>query len=168
MSITRIVSYIAQLDDPQQGLYKRNDHEKWELLRTFVHTLAQQAQSSAPEPELPEAVAYTYQNRYTDQHYLTWRKSDGGKNWNPLFGATQMQAHYQAGVAAGRAMEWQPIETAPKDGTKVLAVLNRRIMDAFATPRNDGPAIWTFGMWSGEHIQPTHWMPLPAAPKEQQ
>jgi len=63
-------------------------------------------------------------------------------------------------------MQWQPIETAPKDGRDVFIW-------------NDGPYIarWTnpdgmFGWWddSGEvglQHHPTHWMPLPAPPAVQ-
>jgi hypothetical protein len=72
-------------------------------------------------------------------------------------------------------MQWQPIETAPKDGTVVLvapglggrscsiAVFNR---DQYA--RNSRP-FWSrldgFGMVSFSRSNPpTHWMPLPTPP----
>lgn len=64
---------------------------------------AQAQQTTGEEPELPEPFAYTYQNRYTDQHYLTWSKSEGGKSWVSLFTAAQMHDHFQAGVRAGAA-----------------------------------------------------------------
>ena len=71
---------------------------------------------------------------------------------------------------------WLPIETAPKDGTKILVFCPR--LGAC------GPATWdtcqyakkprTFWTHWGERIfgttrvrddQPTHWMPLPAPPQ---
>lgn len=82
------------------------------------------------------------------------------------------QSHSSACLAIAKAIladrqrdQWQPIETAPKDGSGFLAFIN---MD------------WIEGMfWNGEdwsylsdadvtpfgRYKPTHWQPLPAAPK---
>ena len=43
--------------------------------------LAQQAEP-AQEP-----VAWIYQNMYTEQEYLVWKKGTGGRNWRPLYTA---------------------------------------------------------------------------------
>lgn len=54
---------------------------------------------------------------------------------------------------------WQPIETAPKDGTWVLlATPKGRIADGCFG--NYGSWVWPYVM-----VEPTHWMPLPAPPK---
>lgn len=71
-------------------------------------------------------------------------------------------------------MEWQPIETAPRNGTEVLLALkesthsilnwnSRRIfIGYFQAQGND----WIIdGRWATAHLTPSHWMPLPAAPK---
>lgn len=62
------------------------------------------------------------------------------------------------------AQGWRPIETAPKDWTHVLVVDDGTVGEARWT--DDG---W---YWGSDHssnpwsclLNPTHWMPLPAAP----
>ena len=59
--------------------------------------------------------------------------------------------------------KWYPIETAPKDGTRIMAwrELNQkypRIM-AWDTVQNNGG--WRS---NGLYFNPTHWMPLPPPP----
>lgn len=63
--------------------------------------------------------------------------------------------------------EWQPIETAPKDGTNVLLVNRKGNMAAGMFM--DG-AWWLRGgnhpnIFFNGHHGPTHWMPLPKAPE---
>lgn len=61
------------------------------------------------------------------------------------------------------AQPWMPIETAPKDGTRVLLVIDHGEW---------GDKIWT-GLWANGWMvsygktsnPPTHWMPLPAEPQ---
>jgi hypothetical protein len=56
-------------------------------------------------------------------------------------------------------MDWQPIETAPRDGTSVLAVW---AYGAHEVVR------WC-GWWDANGFtrpEPTHWLPLPPPPKE--
>lgn len=67
-------------------------------------------------------------------------------------------------------MAWQPIETAPKDGTAFLGWLPDR--QGFVARQDIGICSWSEwggGIWSlGGHTsvtsQPTHWMPLPEPP----
>ena len=83
--------------------------------------------------------------------------------------------------AARKAIEWQPIETAPRDGTVFLGYSEEWI-DADFCPDgirecflNGGPGpdgIWTSAKWDNcndtwwpdEETKPTHWMPLPTPP----
>lgn len=68
-------------------------------------------------------------------------------------------------------MEWQPIETAPKDGTQVLLIRwvpdTRRHgwmdIDRWAT-KEEGRGWVGFGSFNPEFWPATHWMPLPAPP----
>lgn len=69
-----------------------------------------------------------------------------------------------------RASQWQPIETAPKDGTRIL------LHDANSAAKRQ-PINTTVGSWWSDKYRnhwfpdhgfvnkPTHWMPLPELPK---
>lgn len=87
--------------------------------------------------------------------------------------------------------DWQPIETAPKDGTDIQARIpghgddnviawqcdafrdeNEKCCGGWAfTTEQEPPDCWTDGIcWSSNEdgvpsIQPTHWMPLPPPPE---
>lgn len=90
------------------------------------------------------------------------------------------------------ATPWQPIETAPKDGTDIQARIPGNgednviawQVDAFRddldepcggwafTTEQEPPDCWTDGVcWAFNEdgvpsVQPTHWMPLPAPPAD--
>ena len=64
-------------------------------------------------------------------------------------------------------MDWQPIETAPKDGTRVLLVEAEQ-------PTGVSTGWWTMAGWRDfgdigcnglADYSPTHWMQLPAPPR---
>lgn len=82
-----------------------------------------------------------------------------------------------ASPAASQAQDWQPIETAPKDGTLILCFYpDRHGHDRYSL------RYWSTGDWrsSGRKegwcdqyrqlrsIDPTHWMPLPPPPAASQ
>mgnify|MGYP002507805316 CR=1 FL=1 len=77
--------------------------------------------------------------------------------------------------------EWQPIETAPKDETKIYGT---RILAFFPLEEESDYSSqiviirwsyykrWELAEYSGEldhefYSQPTHWMPLPNPPKQE-
>lgn len=62
---------------------------------------------------------------------------------------------------------WQPIETAPKDGSQFLALRRGEISIAWVIPRSDCE-MWVFGKESAAaeywpRHKPDHWAPIPAA-----
>lgn len=59
--------------------------------------------------------------------------------------------------------EWQPIETAPKNGATLLVW---RPSEGEHYPAHVGVDLWSDKSWyrSRRYQQPTHWMPLPAPP----
>ena len=72
-------------------------------------------------------------------------------------------------------MKWQSIETAPKDRTPILAWNGKFVSEALWEPDagDNGHVGWGYYFESDsvysslydEDAQPTHWMPLPSAPR---
>ena len=63
-------------------------------------------------------------------------------------------AGYEAGRSVKRAPQWQPIEGAPNDDTRILAVSNRH--------EYDPEIIQSAAVHESTYF--THWMPLPPPP----
>lgn len=84
--------------------------------------------------------------------YSLWRQA------NP--DASHLAA-YQAGYEAAR--KWLPIETAPKDGTRVMLIAMGGLIGiggwGFETRYSD--YAWLMDSYS-YWLTPTHWQPLPA------
>jgi len=59
--------------------------------------------------------------------------------------------------------EWQPIETAPRDGSTYLVL-------RCAAPPHTCVGVYYNGKWKPIHaelkLRPTHWMPLPPPPAQ--
>lgn len=66
-------------------------------------------------------------------------------------------------------MEWQPITTAPKDGTAVLG-WSPSWLRLLTIWWDDNPKCrcWIGGGYMQRTLPPTHWMPLPAPPTQTQ
>jgi hypothetical protein len=76
----------------------------------------------------------------------------------------------RAPTDGAEANGWRPIETAPKDGTKVLLrfepPFNDQLEDGIVTGTCTGDRWWLSSIWASTtaHKTPTHWQPLPPAP----
>ena len=63
-------------------------------------------------------------------------------------------------------MEWQPIETAPKDGTRIIVADARNVWCNVSWEKmKRAPDRWA-AVFGPIPIEPTHWMPLPPPPGE--
>ena len=90
---------------------------------------AQAQQTTVEEPELPEpeAIRHSFDGygwMYIDNgHGSGWRSGIDKADAEFMYTAAQMHNHYQAGVRAGAAgNQWQPIDSAPKDGKCLVLV----------------------------------------------
>ena len=70
-----------------------------------------------------------------------------------------------------RATDWQPINTMPIDGTRVLVTNGREVeirsqrTGRYAAPSRDGHPVNGHGISWDHWPRPTHWMPLPIPPQ---
>ena len=65
--------------------------------------------------------------------------------------------------------EWQPIETAPKDGTAIIGFFPPDLVcEVYYDDDDDDPGWWYANTGRGDYhedrVFPTHWIPLPAPP----
>lgn len=68
-------------------------------------------------------------------------------------------------------MKWEPIETAPRDGTVILGLDDSGVIAPmrFCTPIYGGFLSWELAdlSWPNDSMSayPTHWMPMPEPPQ---
>jgi len=85
---------------------------------------------------------------------------------NQMGGQCEEIARLKAEVELLReAGEWQPIETAPKDMTRVLGYVEEYIVVMWWFTYSNGRSCWETVDGESE-VDPTHWMPLPKPPQE--
>lgn len=137
------------------------DEEKDARIEALQKRHAAQRAEAVPPEQSDEDVAreiadgfYAINSRQRSKQYLT----------NQIRKA--FARHVQARIAAAQPT-WQPIRTAPKDGTHILVY--RPISNEFIP--KVGIDYWydrstTVPYWakSNSSTQPTHWQPLPAVP----
>ena len=125
-------------------------------------------------------VAPTVTDEMADRAIDIWL-GDGGR-WREAIYADDLRRDMRAAltaalfagpVQANPPSPWQPIETAPKDGTRVLLASHHGVWmgeyrETYASgfkPKNP----WFTALLNHRHMarptaRPTHWMPLPAPP----
>lgn len=85
----------------------------------------------------------------------------------------EVARHAQSRDEAARPSKWQPIATAPRDGTAILLSMDRDVtIGAYLQTGTEHPwevfDVGSVGMlngWRDDVDGPTHWMPLPAPPE---
>lgn len=69
----------------------------------------------------------------------------------------------EAAACIREMVEWRPIETAPRDGAEIIAMIARkRVRLAWYFKPSSRTEGWLDE--NGREIIPTHWLPLPPAP----
>lgn len=99
-----------------------------------------------------------------------------------VYGYTAAQMEAYAAAKVREAQAWQPIETAPKDGTNIILADGKhatvgnwyheepyiheyRDLGGNYAGQDEGDGFNGWVDWSGG-ITPTHWMPLPPPPSD--
>lgn len=156
------MSPLEELLESLQGLAKRLGHPefKGELAELASMASARIATLEAQIAEAKEPVAW-----YDPEYGLPYGLTEEPPTANAVY-------LYAAPVPSDRD-GWQPIETAPKDGTRILLFFNKRycrgmrndevILGFWHQPGNPAhKGFWTG--WGSGRATATHWMPLPAPP----
>lgn len=111
--------------------------------------------------------------RRIDEH-VAERTAAIAAKWKAIEQETHNGSTLRFNMLMERGGEWQPIETAPKDGPLLLYGL----MGPTEMLRFNGPIVtsgyywdsidgWysTASTWVGPFVEPSHWMPLPEPPQ---
>ena len=128
----------------------------------------------APAPLTDERVRDAYMSTNTRTHDQTFAAfRDGVRFAERAHGIGTAAAPTVKDSLTPAAPQWQPIETAPRDGTAILlgsrggSWIGKWLPVYASGYRPDNP--WSSLMLNHDHMgekwcKPTHWMPLPAAP----
>jgi hypothetical protein len=150
-------------------------------LKPFIESATKM--TTTPQPDLMNAEKYI---RTIVLAASTLRKEDDAETFTQAAILLQKQRD-EAIRKAEQEKQWQPIETAPKDGTMILIfepfdkeevwpATNNKIYDEFETgiklvqwlEEDNVFGRWEMlreGFWgSTPNREPTHWMPLPGPP----
>ena len=145
----------------------------------WIEIAQQRVAQQTTEPELPEpeAIRHSFDGygwMYIDNgHGSGWRSGIDKADAEFMYTAAQMHDHYAAGVRSGMGQsQWQPIETAPKDG-RSFDVWVKSTKNPDYGVRMTG-VYYVQGVLCGSRFPnsswceyASHWMPLPEPPAMQ-
>lgn len=124
------------------------------------------------EPTAPDAALIWARNMRALQHRNDTVLVGTLNAGNADHRCAEIAEAYRAGQAHERAaIAWQPIESAPRDGRRFVALIPRKHRQ---TPYEPSICHWEralqkprfiFDDW-GRGPEPTHWMPLPPPPSD--
>ena len=150
---------------------------KPDIFAATYEPVAQAQQTTEPELPEPEAIRHSFDGygwMYIDNgHGSGWRSGIDKADAEFMYTATQMHDHFAAGVRSGMGQsQWQPIETAPKDG-RSFDVWVKSTKNPDYGVRMTG-VYYVQGVLCGSRFPnsswceyASHWMPLPTPPAMQ-
>lgn len=114
----------------------------------------------------PDAILSLYRERDEARKSAGEKHDEANRYVNDMLDERKRREAAEAALAVARealSYLWQPIETAPRDGTRILVWRPREGDEYDAHAAAD---YWSDKSWyqSRRCQQPTHWMPLPPAP----
>ncbi|OAJ67731.1 DUF551 domain-containing protein [Gluconobacter cerinus] len=136
-------------------------------------------------------VGFDYSNEEKQRHVIRDHEAEEREGRTVILFETKDYEEYQrefhracirrevsAALKAADAAAWQPIESAPKDGTVINVLLRHDISDSdrefYCYPQSRVSFGWAWengkfrpctGLSLPVFIEPTHWMPLPHPPE---
>ncbi|WP_395055235.1 DUF551 domain-containing protein [Polaromonas sp.] len=135
------------------------------------------ALSALPQPAIPEGEIVVTKTEDGAIVSVTRQDEEGrileiiAQDTQPAAQQGKIQYHLAA-CDRGGVTQWQPIETAPKNGTEIILRKGDRVGSAGwikwpSSEHEEAVEGWTIGhdgdSWDDDQA-PTHWMPLPAPP----
>lgn len=161
----------AMLDAVWVQLYPGEDREEWEepvqVFAAIGKALALRREELQEDGIRFDAESNSYVARHTT--LSAGRTEDEAKQ--ALASAIRLTAETwppRARVTPGEPPLWQPMETAPKDGTRILLarkqVMSGELIVVSGSWNSGGSMNMPYWMTPVLAFQPTHWMPLPSPP----
>jgi hypothetical protein len=109
----------------------------------------------------------------TDAPERIWATEDADNGGEDRFHTTKPMRGLTEYIRADLVPGWQPIETAPRDGSEILVSDGEAVEKvSWAYVSNSGSVGWLINVnvdsgfnYYDQFTDPTHWMPLPTPPE---